>query len=217
MIQYANKADLVFERLRDMIYSGEMPQGDTFSAIDLSRQLGVSRTPVNEALKRLADRNLVTILPNVGFQVAVIRREDVRDLTHLKLILEQTAIRWIRDRAIEVDYARLRQLNDRIADAIRAEDRSRYAETVRAFHLEFIGSAHSPPLTDTFTGTWEWSGWEDTALQEVTDDLLAQCKEHQALLDAMERGDFDTALEVSRLHADTLLEFFNRNGKMEEQ
>ena len=211
MIKHFTKSELVFNQLRDMIYSGELKPGEKVSAIEIANQMGVSRTPVNEAVKRLFDRKLVSILPNVGFQITILPWKDILDLMQLKMILEQTAVRWIQQRKITVDVASLKELNNRIITAIKSGTRLEYNECVRKYHLEFIASAGSQPLLDSFTGTWDYSGWEDTRFQELTIDLVNQCKDHNVMLESLKNGDYDKALKVSAAHGEKWIDLFKKN------
>ncbi len=211
MLKHVTKNELVFNKLRDMIYSGELRPGEKVSAIEIANLMGVSRTPVNEAVRRLVDRRLVSILPNVGFEVTVLPWEDIVDLMQLKMILEQTAIAWIRDRGVVVDTTELRKINDEIVAAVRQEDRLAYNDAVRRYHCDFIALAGSGPLLETFLGTWDYSGWEDTQLQEMSRELAGQCEDHTEMLDAIDAQDFDRAISLSRTHGQRWLELFRQN------
>ncbi|MBI9104200.1 MAG: GntR family transcriptional regulator [Spirochaetales bacterium] len=211
MIEHFTKSELVFNQLRDMIFSGELKPGEKVSAIDIATRMGVSRTPVNEAVKRLSDRNLVSILPNVGFQITVLPWEDILDLMELKVVIESTALRWIRDRQIPVDTGPLFELNSRILEALHSGNRTGYQECVRQYHLKFIAAARSKPLSDSFIVIWDYSGWEDTRLQELTDNIVDQCREHEAMLNCLKNKDFETALKISADHGRNWIDLFRRN------
>jgi len=211
MIKHSTKSELVFEELRDMIYSGVLKPGEKVSAMEMAARMGVSRTPVNEAVKRLSDRKLVSILPNVGFEITILSLEDILDLQYLKITFEETAIKWIRDRNLIIDIGNLKELNGKIHEAVRMEDRPAYNDSVRKYHLEFIRAVKSKPLFDAFIGSWEYSGWEDTRFQAISRDLTGQCVEHVEQLDCIEKGDFDGALEIADIHGKKWIELFRRN------
>ncbi|MFT4189442.1 MAG: GntR family transcriptional regulator, partial [Aeromicrobium sp.] len=84
-------AEEVFARLREQILTGQLSAGSRQSIYRLSDSLGVSRTPVREAVLRLADLGLVTVERNRGIVVRGVRAEDVRDVFELRLLLEVPA------------------------------------------------------------------------------------------------------------------------------
>lgn len=217
MDNYTTKSELVFNRLLEMIYSGELKTGQKVSAVEIASSLGVSRTPVNEAVKRLSDRNLVTILPNVGFKVTPLPPEEIIDLYELKIVLEGTAIRWINERNISIDFQRLRDLNNEILSALKAGNRREYNAAVRKFHLEFIASVRSKPLLDSFISTWDYSGWEDTLFVEMSPDLEAQCSEHILFLDLLEERKYSEAQGVMEKHGKKWIELFKANQESKEE
>ncbi|MGN1267665.1 MAG: GntR family transcriptional regulator, partial [Dorea sp.] len=84
----------VFQKLRDNILSGVYKDGDELREIIVGEELGVSRTPVREALRQLELEGLVKIIPNKGAYVTGITREDVRDIYKIRSQLEGLCARW---------------------------------------------------------------------------------------------------------------------------
>lgn len=132
--QHSRLADQVFERLRDDIVSGALAPGTPLAELDLCNQLGVSRTPVREALIKLADIELVRIFPQRGTFVAPISAEAFRNAQfvreHLECALLAEAVRYI-------DATSLRELNDiieRQSEAAAVKSRQRFYETDEEFH-----------------------------------------------------------------------------------
>ncbi|MDU2925697.1 GntR family transcriptional regulator, partial [Bradyrhizobium sp.] len=104
-------ADQVYERLLDDIVSGALPPGTPMAELDLCERLGVSRTPVREALIKLADVDLVRIYPQSGSVVAPVSREAFGEAQfireHLECALVAEAVRYM-------DATSLRELNERL-------------------------------------------------------------------------------------------------------
>ncbi len=113
----------VFAALRQRILTGELAPGTRHSVYRLADELGVSRTPVREAVLRLADLGLVTIERNRGITIRGVRAEDVRDVFELRLLLEVPAAAGA---ASQVDDA----LAERLSDAL---DAMRHAAADRRF------------------------------------------------------------------------------------
>src|SRR3954453_9877954 len=89
----ASKADLVHRRLKEQIELGELPPGSPLSELSLVARTGASRTPVREALRRLAAEGLVDLAPRLGARVSRVSAQSVRDLFEFRQLLEPAAIR----------------------------------------------------------------------------------------------------------------------------
>ena len=95
----------VFQRLREDILSGVYQENDELREVSIGEELGVSRTPVREALRQLELEGLVTIVPNKGAYVKGITKKDVHDIYKIRSLLEGLCAKWatehITDQQIE--------------------------------------------------------------------------------------------------------------------
>src|SRR3954470_21466444 len=89
----ASKADLVHRRLKEQIELGELAPGAPLSELSLVERTGASRTPVREALRRLAAEGLVDLAPRQGARVSRVSLQSVRDLFEFRQLLEPVAVR----------------------------------------------------------------------------------------------------------------------------
>ncbi|CAN5584247.1 GntR family transcriptional regulator [soil metagenome] len=92
-------AEAVATAVRDGITAGELVEGETYSVYQLSELLGVSRSPVREALLRLGEAGLVEIARNRGFRVVLPRTQDLEEIFEIRLALEPAAVRRVAERA----------------------------------------------------------------------------------------------------------------------
>ena len=104
-------ADQVFEELERRILSGNYERGDVLTELRLSEELSVSRTPIREALKRLAQERIIE-LTSKGARVIGITREDIEDICEIRLRLEGLAARWAAERADENGIQKLKEILD---------------------------------------------------------------------------------------------------------
>ena len=104
-------ADQVFERLERDILSGVYERDDILTEIRLSEQLGVSRTPIREALRRLEQEHIIESTSK-GARVIGIQKEDIADICEIRLRLEGLAARWAAERADEAGIQALRDIVD---------------------------------------------------------------------------------------------------------
>ena len=124
-------ADQVYGRLLDEIVSGALPPGTPMAELDLCRRLGVSRTPVREALIKLADADLVRIYPQSGSFVAPISREA---FGHAQFIREHLECALVAEAVRFVDATSLRELSDIIKRQERAATPAAFYASDEEFH-----------------------------------------------------------------------------------
>ena len=195
---------LAYEQIRAMIVSGEIEPGTRLGQVDLADSLGISRTPVREALRRLVGEGLVTTKANHGFRVADLGLEAVMRHLEVRLLLEPGIARLAADRRTDEDLASIMgSIEDEAsaATAIDAHDAS------RAFHLHVAAATHNEDLRQTIERQW---------IVEVGRRLLARraaeadwqpsdVAEHRGIAAAIRAGDGDQAEERMRSHlADAL-------------
>jgi DNA-binding GntR family transcriptional regulator len=114
--------DDVYRRLRDAIVDGTFTPGEQLKDGELAEWLGVSRTPVREALLRLAASGLVVALPGRSTTVSAIDAPMVRDARDVVAAMHELAVREVTDRLTEDDVQRMREANRRFADAVESGD-----------------------------------------------------------------------------------------------
>ena len=125
----------VAERLRQRIFSHELPPGTWVDEQALAADYGISRTPLREALKVLAAEGLVTLKPRRGCYVTEISERDLDEVFSVMSMLEGECARLSAARATEDDLARLRAIHANLEKAAGKPDIDRFFEANQAFHL----------------------------------------------------------------------------------
>jgi DNA-binding GntR family transcriptional regulator len=131
-------AEQVYDHLRLLLNRGELRPGAFLDLDALEARLGVSRTPLRDALLQLDAEGFVTILPRRGVQVRALTREDVRHLYEIIGALEGAALLAAFPRLSPSEAAALRRLNAEMREAVEADDFDRYYERNLAFHDVFL-------------------------------------------------------------------------------
>ncbi|MFJ5107511.1 MULTISPECIES: GntR family transcriptional regulator [unclassified Glutamicibacter] len=134
--------------IRAAIISGEMTPGEHYSAIGISEKLGVSRTPVREALQLLEKEGIVTVAKNRGVRVNQISLEDIVEVFQLRLAIEPPAAALGVRNASESDIARLKDLHQRMLEIGETGDGRATLEADKEFHLYLLGLAKNSKLED---------------------------------------------------------------------
>ena len=173
--------------LRERIAGGIIPPGSRVVELEISRELGVSRSPVREALLRLAEEGLVEILPYRGAIVAPLQRERLLELLEFRLALERFALERVIDRADPGVFAELHAHLDAMRAALKAGDRQKTVDEDLAMHRTMIRFAGNQLLERTYESLLAQIRLyiDVTSAQYERDEDLAT--EHEALLDAIGR------------------------------
>lgn len=133
-------ADSLFERLRSAIMKGELAPGARINEPQLSKQYGVSRGPLREAIRRLAGCKLVELKPNVGAKVVSLNLSQAIEIYQIRESLEGLACRLAAERATADDIAELRSLLARHEAQIQSDDWRRYYQEAGDwdFHYQVV-------------------------------------------------------------------------------
>lgn len=137
----------VTDMLRAAITSGGMGPGEHYSAIGLAEKLGVSRTPVREALQLLEKEGIVRIEKNRGVRVLQISLDEIVQIFQIRILLEPPAAARAAEVVTEGDLERFRELHRRILHAAAANDGPGTLQADKDFHLFLLGLAGNPRLT----------------------------------------------------------------------
>ncbi len=130
--------DVVVTRVRDMIIEGTLPAGSRIHEGQLGQQLGISRTPLREALKVLAMEGLVELVPSRGALVRKLTAKDVKDMLTVLTTLEDLAGRLACRNASDADIRQVRRMHDEMMELYRVRNRLPYFKLNQAIHTAFI-------------------------------------------------------------------------------
>jgi GntR family transcriptional regulator, rspAB operon transcriptional repressor len=199
-----NTAHLIYRALRDDIVSMRRKPGEPIVEREIALVRGVSRTPVREALLRLADENLVEIFPQSGTFVARIPIGALPEAILMRTSLEQTTARLAAERADAQQVARLRELLDRQRRVQSRGDRDRFHEADEAFHAAIAETAGHPGI---------WRFIEQVKMQvdryrrltlPVPGRMRRVLAEHAAIVAAIEKHDAPAAAASMAAHLENL-------------
>jgi DNA-binding GntR family transcriptional regulator len=205
-----------YDQIRAFILGGEMPPGTRLGQVELAGQLGISRTPVREALRRLAGEGLVDSLPNRGFRVADIGLAAVMRRLEIRLLLEPGIARLAAERATPADLRALRkaiELEHKAPDAIAAHDAS------RAWHVALAQATGNEDLRNTLESLWIIEvGRRLLARRAAAPDWQkADVAEHDEITDAVERGNGAIAERLMREHIAAALRHWQPLAERQDQ
>lgn len=186
--------------IRAGIVAGELEGGEIYSANALSEKLGVSPTPVREALLDLANAGLVEPVRNRGFRILTPDEQDLDEIGELRLMLEVPAMRRVAEKASDADLVALERVTDELEQAAEVGDLSAYLLADREFHLsllELTGNRRLVRLVGELRDQTRLTGLKELA---ESDDLATSTREHREILEALQRRAGDEAEDLMRVH-----------------
>ena len=134
MDEYLPLRDVVFNTLRQAILKGELKPGERLMEIQLAKRLGVSRTPVREAIRKLELEGLVLMVPRKGAEVADITQQDLEDVLEVRAALEELAVKNACDNITEEQIQELKKAAADFKEALEGTDLIACAEADMRFH-----------------------------------------------------------------------------------
>ncbi len=193
----SSRAEHVYETLLGSIQNGEYEGGRRVREEEVASTLGVSRTPVREALSRLQSRGLLEFAPSGGLIVTKLTRPRTVELYAVREILEGSAARFAAQHASEAEILALGQISDVFVETT---DPVKLARLNRQFHLAIHEAAHNRYLTRTLNEFDDTLALLPGTTFEVPERHELAVAEHAQIVDAIRNRDPDEAERAARFH-----------------
>jgi DNA-binding GntR family transcriptional regulator len=190
----------VAEQLRQRIFARQLEPGAWIDELKIAAELGISRTPLREALKVLAVEGLVTMKPRRGAYVAETSRDDVSHVYHLLALLESDAAAEVARRATDAQLDELQALHDRLERQLKQRDA--FFATNEAFHfklLEIAGNRWRQQIVTDLRKIMKVNRHHSLFRQGRLEDSLA---EHRAMMAALRARDGRRVAKLMKEHFD---------------
>jgi len=195
---YRSMQDIVFETLRDEILSGDLAPGLLLNTLALSDRLGVSRTPIREALNRLVSIGLVENVPHRGSFVRKLSVEEVIEVYYIRAALAGVCARLATKRINDAQKQRLIELCAEMEKP--SDDHRLMLQRNFEFHNIIFQAAHSPRIESLALQYYHQSEQFRALSLELPGRFEEACREHRRILQAVLDGDADAAEQSSREH-----------------
>lgn len=190
----------VMHALRAALVAGQMVPGEVYSAPTLAARLGVSATPVREAMLQLVKEGLILTVPNKGFRVRDLSDRELDEITGIRLLLEVPTTVQVVGRATAADVDRLRPMAQRIVDLAAAKDLIDYIESDRQFHLALLSLAGNEQLVTMVAELRARTRLLGLAPLAESGELATSAEEHLEMLRLIETGDRAGLEQLMRQH-----------------
>ncbi len=200
MFHLAEKSEQAYELIKARILSGSLSSREPISVGGLASELGFSRTPVRDALKRLQTEGFVQIFPNQGVVVKELSATEVTQMYELRIALEGYLLRRSISLFTENDIAYLRELLVKQREAMESNDPAAFMRFDNDQHLYFHKVYYNPFISDVLDRMADRIYYGGVQALSMPDRMAATLEEHVQLVDAIEAGDIEKAIFALENH-----------------
>lgn len=202
MNEYLPLRDVVFNTLRQAILKGELEPGERLMEIQLAERLGVSRTPIREAIRKLELEGLVLMIPRKGAEVAEISEKSLREVLEVRRSLEELAIELACQRITPEELTALEEAENQFARAVEDGEVMAIAESDENYHELIYQATANDRLVQILNNLREQM--YRYRLEYIKDEDRRQILvvEHEHILRAVRRRDIADAKSAVREHID---------------
>lgn len=215
--EYLPLRDIVFQTLRNAIITGELQPGERLMETQLGEKLGVSRTPIREAIRKLELEGLVVMVPRKGAQVAQFTEKDIQDVLEVRAALEALAAKLACKRMDDRSFLKLQLAIAEYSYAAKNRDLETMIEKDVEFHDIICSATQNDKLIQLFNNLKEQvNRYRITYLKNVEDSDTVEA-EHIAILEALKNKEEDVASKLATKHintqSDSITEFIKQKYK----
>lgn len=193
-------AKLAYEALRDSILTGHLAPGDIVNEMALAKELGISRTPVREALLELSSQGLVEILPRKGVRIKYFTERDVNEVCEIRELIELAVVEGLARRGAGRFVKRLETALKQQREALKTGDMIEFLNADRLFHVCLTGLTDNRRLRKILENLGDLihvMGKEGLTREGRVAEVL---EEHADVVHCIKRGKIGEAKEAMRLH-----------------
>jgi DNA-binding GntR family transcriptional regulator len=204
-----SQSETAYQLIRERLHNRQYLPGDLLSEASLARQFGMSRTPVREAVRRLAQEGLLNVLPKRGIVVASFSVDDIEQIYAIREVLEGLASRLAAARISEQGVARLKQIIAAAETAAEAGDVDTLMKLDHDFHAEIARHAHNRRLQLQLANMRDADVLQQYGRRDALhrDRYQLSLSEHGAIADAIAERDPAAAEAAMRDHCRSAARF----------
>lgn len=196
----STRVDNAYERLKTEILNGQLPPGFQAPEPDIATRLGMSRTPVREALIRLEADGLVDLVPRRGAKVLPISLQDICEIYQILSALEALAAGTACRKAGDEALAEIEEVLNEADDALERQDIEAWAVHDDRFHRLMAKASGNLRLEAEIEGFLDQVYRANTVLLRLNKAPASNAADHRKIVQAIREGDTDSATETARLH-----------------
>ena len=197
---YLPLRDVVFNTLREAILKGDLKPGERLMELQLAAKLGVSRTPIREAIRMLEQEGLAVTIPRKGAEVAKMTEKDMQDVLQVREALDELAASIACELMTDEELSALTASIDDFESSIRTKDVKRIAEMDEKFHDIIYQATGNPKLVNILNNLREQMYRYRVEYLKDEKNYSLLLEEHRAIVEAFTNKNKEKATECMRLH-----------------
>lgn len=203
--------EFAYNKCKALIESGKLSPGNLYSEVAISKQLGISRTPMRTALQNLEKDGLIIRLPQRGFYVYQFTKEDIEEFFVIRKALEGYAVENIATKKLAIDISQLNKHLEGQKKAIQSDNFATFIQEDRAFHEHLIHVLNNKRLAAIYSDLRQ--SIELLGLQrfKINSQRNLSIAEHKMIIEAIVKGDPRAAREAVYNHLDSALRLLLQN------
>lgn len=205
--------EIVYEQLKLQILTGKITPGTRMMEVELADEMGVSRTPIREAIRKLEKEGLVTIEPRRGAYASDISVKDMVDTLEVREDLEGLAAALAAERMTDEQMEELIQITRKYSEAISNSDTEKIISYDEQFHKHIVACSGNKTLIQLSETVQELALRFRYLFYDDFSRYENMPVEHRQILDAIKGGDADTARQTADNHVKRLKEFVIQEGE----
>ncbi len=197
---YMPLREAVFNTLRQQILTGELKPGERLMEVTLAEKLGVSRTPIREAIRKLEQEGMAQTIPRRGAVVAMMTEKDMEDVLQVRRALEDLAVQIACE---QISISQIKELETAMMRFEECTKKDDLAETVRAdveFHDIIYAATGNKRLMSIMSGFGEQMFRYRVEYLKERENYPVLVEEHEGIVDGLKRRDMEAVTEIMRRH-----------------
>lgn len=202
MNEFLPLRDVVFNTLRQAILTGELKPGERLMEIHLANKLGVSRTPIREAIRKLELEGLVTMIPRRGAEVAQITEKSMNDVLEVRRAMDALCVELACERISKPELEALKGACDAFEEAVRGGDIKVIAKADVALHDIIVQATGNLRLVQLINNLSEQMYRYRFEYLKDTTCHQSLIEEHRIIYESIVKKDKEAASQAAKLHID---------------
>ena len=189
--------EIAFQAIKQAIMRKELLPGNIYSEQAVAKEMGMSKTPVHQALLDLENKGFVTILPRKGFMVNTLSAKNIRDMFELRRTLERSVVLKVTPRLTADEIRKLESIVQQIEQT---RDPIDFQKHDRAFHRYLASLSNNTYIINALDTVWDLSDWVGANILHKWGGFSQAAREHLAVYELLSAGEAEKAAAAMERH-----------------